>query len=198
MEPHKPCSNINELRNMNIVIKQILAGNSILLIDDMDHAFQFHSAKSVGRDISELAVERSIRGPKEGFVEDIQLNLLLIRRKLQLPSLKVEKMVLGRQTNTQINIVYLKRIADEDIVREVQQRLSRIDIDGILDSPYIESMIKDSPKSPFPTMFSTERPDRVCGGLLDGKVAVLIDGTPFVLTVPALFVEFLHSSEELL
>ncbi len=183
---------------MNIVIKQILAGNSILLIDDMDHAFQFHSAKSVGRDISELAVERSIRGPKEGFVEDIQLNLLLIRRKLQLPSLKVEKMVLGRQTNTQINIVYLKRIADEDIVREVQQRLSRIDIDGILDSPYIESMIKDSPKSPFPTMFSTERPDRVCGGLLDGKVAVLIDGTPFVLTVPALFVEFLHSSEELL
>ncbi len=158
--------------------------------------YVFHSRNPIGRTVGEPNTERTVRGPREGFVEDIHQNLLLIRRKIKNPSLKVESFILGKQTNTQINIVYMKGIADQGVVEEVRQRLSRIKIDGILESHYIESMIKDSPKSPFPTVFSTERPDRVCGALLDGKVAILVDGTPFVLTVPAMFVEFLHSAED--
>lgn len=150
----------------------------------------------MGREIREAETERTVRGPKEGFVEDIHTNLELIRKKIRTPSLKVEDLTLGEQTNTQINIVYIEGIADDGIVQEVHQRLSRIDIDGVLDSHYLESMIKDSPGSPFPTVFSTERPDRVCGDLLDGKVAILTDGTPFALTAPATFVEFLHSAED--
>jgi Bacillus/Clostridium GerA spore germination protein len=191
-----PISNVSELKEMDSVVKQILSGKVILLVDGMDHAFLFRSTNSIGREVTEPSTERTVRGPKEGFVEDIHTNLMLIRRKLRNPSLKVEQMTLGQQTNTQISIVYLKGIANEEIVKEVHQRLDRIDIDGILESHYIESMIKDSPRSPFPTVFSTERPDRVCGGLLDGKVAILIDGTPFVLTVPTMFVEFLHSSDD--
>jgi len=189
-------STIMEASTFHDVSAQILTGNTVLLLNEFEKAFAFHSSNDHGRIVSSPSSERTVRGPQEGFVEDIEKNLSLIRRKIKTPSLKVENLTIGEQTNTQISVVYMKGIANEDIVKEVHQRLSRIKIDGILDSHYVESMIKDAPKSPVPTVLSTERPDRVCGGLLEGKVAILVDGSPFVLTVPALFVEFLHSSED--
>jgi len=189
-------SSVMEVDNNQSVAEQILAGNTVLIVDEIKTAFVFHSSNSLGRTINEPNTERTVRGPQEGFVEDIHKNVMLIRRKIRTPSLKVEYLSIGNQTNTKISVIYIKGIASDEIVKEVHQRLSRIKIDGILESQYIESMIKDSPRSPVPTIFSTERPDRVCGSLLDGKVAIVVDGTPFVLTVPAVFVEFLHSSED--
>ncbi|MBP1948636.1 spore germination protein [Virgibacillus litoralis] len=191
-----PLGTVNELSELQSVVRKILSGHTILIVDELDHIFSFHSTNSTGREVTEPTTESTVKGPKEGFVEDIHTNLRLIRRKLQTPSLKVEHLTLGQQTNTQVSIVYIKGVADDGIVNEVHQRLSRIDIDGVLDSHYIESMIKDSPKSPFPTIYSTERPDRVCGGLLDGKVGIITDGSPFALTAPSMFVEFLHSGED--
>ncbi|MFD1361035.1 spore germination protein [Lentibacillus salinarum] len=185
----------DESKDLSFVIKNILAGQIILLVDELDDVLIFQSHKSDER-VPESDTEQTVRGPHKGFVENIHTNLQLIRQKIQTPSLKVEYFTLGKQSNTKISVVFMKGIADEAIVEEVHSRLSRIDIDGVLDSHYIESMIKDSPRSPFPTLFSTERPDRVCGGLLDGKVAILTDGTPTALTAPAMFVEFLHSSED--
>jgi hypothetical protein len=184
------------LNHNQSIIEQILEGNTILLIDGLEKAFVFRSSNNEGRNIQTPLTERTVRGSREGFVEDLQKNIMLIRRKIKTPSLKVENVVIGKQTNTQIRIVYIQGVASDDIVKEVHQRLAKINIDGILESQYIESMIKDHPRSPVPTVFNTERPDRVCGSLLDGKVAILIDGTPFVLTVPAVFVEFLHSNED--
>lgn len=186
----------DSLTNLHSISKKILSGHTILLVNEIDHVFSFTSNNQTGRKVTEPDTERTVMGPKVGFVEDIHTNLLLIRQKLQTPSLKVEYLTIGTQTNTQVSVVYMKGIADEDIVKEVHQRLSNIEIDGILDSHYLESMIKDSPRSPFPTVYSTERPDHVCGGLLEGKVAILTDGSPFALTAPAMFVEFLHSSED--
>lgn len=191
-----PLRSVDELSDLNAIVKKILSGSTFLMVDQMDQGIAFHSASSKGRDVTEPDTERTVRGPKEGFVEDIQTNLGLIRKKIRTPSLKVEQLTIGEQTNTQINVVYIKGVADDDIVQEVHRRLSRIDIDGVLDSHYLESMIQDSPRSPFPTLFSTERPDTVCGGLLDGKVAIITDGSPFALTAPATFVEFLHASED--
>ncbi|WP_243355609.1 spore germination protein [Bacillus litorisediminis] len=191
-----PFSQSIETADTQSIVTEILAGNTVLYLDQSPIAFAFSSADSTGRKIDVPRTERTVRGPQEGFVENIEKNIMLIRRKIRTPSLKVEHLTLGRQTNTRISVVYIKGVANDEIVKEVHQRLSRINIDGVLDSQYIESMIKDSPKSPFPTVYSTERPDRVCGALLDGKVAILIDGTPFALTVPAMFVEFLHSSED--
>ncbi|CDQ20801.1 Spore germination protein B1 [Halobacillus karajensis] len=179
-----------------IIVKKILSGHIILLVDGIEQVFLFSSDNQTNRTWTESDRERTVRGPQAGFSESIQTNLKLIRQKIQNPNLKVRYVTLGKQTNTKISVVYMEGIADEEIVHEVHQRLSNIDIDGVLDSHYVESMIKDSPRSPFPTVFNTERPDRVCGGLLDGKVAVLIDGTPSALTAPAMFVEFLHSSED--
>lgn len=187
---------VEESTNLQFVEKKVLSGHTILLVDGIDQVYSFTSYKQTDRKVMEPDTERTVMGPKEGFVEDIQTNLRLIRRKVRTSSLKVQHITIGKQTHTQISVVYVKGIVDEGIVKEVHQRLSDIDIDGILDSHYLESMIKDSPKSPFPTVFSTERPDRVCGGLLEGKVAILTDGSPFAITAPAMFVEFLHSSED--
>ncbi|MED4223799.1 spore germination protein [Neobacillus cucumis] len=189
-------SKINEVNSSESVIDHILAGYTVLLIDQIDHAFLFHTVKDSGRAVQEPGSELLVRGPREGFVENIETNLMLIRRKLRNPSLKVKHLRVGRQTNTEVSVVYIKGIADEKVVDEVHRRLSRIDIDSVLESHYVESMIADTRWSPFPTVHSTERPDRVCAGLLDGKVAILTDGTPFVLTAPAVFVEFLHSNED--
>ncbi|MGJ7919456.1 spore germination protein [Neobacillus sp. LXY-4] len=189
-------SRIMEVSDIQTVSEQILAGNTVLIINESNRGLVFRSSNLTGRSISEPSTERTVRGPQEGFVEDIHKNVMLIRRKIKTPALKVENFTIGEKTKTQISVVYIKGIASDEIVKEVQQRLSRIAIDGILDSQYVEAMIKDSPRSPIPTVLSTERPDRVCGGLLEGKVAILVDGTPFVLTVPALFIEFLHSSED--
>ncbi|MGJ7913167.1 spore germination protein [Neobacillus sp. LXY-1] len=191
-----PFSNINNVRSLESIIDHILIGNTVLLVDQIDQAFLFSTVKEAGRSVQEPPSESLVRGPREGFVENIGTNLMLIRRKLRNPSLKVRHLRVGRQTNTEIKVVYIKGIADDKVVDEVSKRLSLIDIDGILESHYLESIMADSRWSPFPTVYSTERPDRVCANLLDGKVAILTDGTPFVLTAPAVFVEFLHSNED--
>ena len=185
-----------ELNDVGSVKEQIVAGQTILFIDQEKHAFMFPSSHSAGREVSEPSTEQTIKGSKESFVENIQTNVMLLRQRIRNPSLKIQQMTLGTQTNTRISVAYMKGVANEGIVQEVVQRLSQIEIDGILDSQSVASLINDTPKSPFPTVLTTERPDRVCGALLDGKIAILIDGTPFVLAVPVGFFDFFKSSED--
>lgn len=189
-------SSANEVKSLETAINQILFGKTVLLVEQIDYAFSFNTVKEEGRAVQESATEVVVRGSREGFVENKDTNLLLIRRKLRNSSLKVKHLRVGRQTNTEVSVVYMKGIANDEVVKEVHRRLSRIDIDGIFESYYLESLISDVKWSPFPTVYSTERPDRVCASLLEGKVAIVTDGTPFVLTVPAVFVEFLHSNED--
>jgi hypothetical protein len=192
-----PFSRINQFpENKNQIVNHILSGYTVLMIQGTEHVYIFDTSNYEGRKIKEPVTEQVVRGPREGFVEDISKNLMLIRKKLRNPSLKVKYVTLGKQTQTKIAVVYLEGIANEGIVDEVHKRLSRIDIDGVLESRDVESMIQDSPLSPFPTLFNTERPDRICAGLLEGKVAILTDGTPFALSAPAVFVEFLQSNED--
>lgn len=185
-----------EISDTTLMVNQILSGQTILLVEEIDVAFLLPSQYSAGRAIAESESEQVIRGPREGFVESIDTNVMLIRRKIKSTSLKIEYITLGKQTQTKVAVVYLKGVADDALVSEAHNRLSRIEIDGILESSYIESMIEDAPLSPFPTIFNTERPDRLCAGLLEGKVAILTDGTPFALTMPAGFVEFLQSNDD--
>ncbi|MCR2807449.1 spore germination protein [Paenibacillus soyae] len=178
------------------LVDPILSGKTVLLFEELRQAFLLPTSDAEGRSIDEPVTDQVVRGPRDGFVELISKNLMLIRRRIKSPDLKVEYITLGKQTRTEIAIVYLKNIANEGIVEEVRKRLSRIEIDGILESNYIEQLIQDAPLSPFPTMAAAERPDRICASLLEGKVAIVTDGTPFVLTAPSVFVEFLHSNED--
>ncbi|WP_342048715.1 spore germination protein [Bacillus sp. OTU530] len=178
------------------VVDHILDGDTVLLLDEVNQAL-FISAKGWEmRSVEEPATEAVIRGPREGFTENLRTNTSLLRRRLKTPQLKMEAMKVGRLSNTNIVIAYLDGIVEPSLVVEVQERLSRIDIDAILESGYIEELIEDNPFSVFPQVNNTERPDKVAAYLLEGKIGILIDNTPFALLVPVTFYEMLQASED--
>lgn len=148
------------------------------------------------RAIEEPTTERVIRGPKEAFNESLQTNTSMIRRRIRSSRLKMEKFTVGTESRTDVVMAYLEGMAPASLVEEVRHRISSIHIDAVLDSAYIEEMIEDAPFSPFPQIFNTERPDVVASGLLSGKVAVLVDNTPFALVMPMTFWAALHAPED--
>lgn len=137
-----------------------------------------------------------VRGPKDGFTENIEVNTSLIRRRIKSPELRLELFTIGTQTKTKILISYLEGVAKEEIINEVRKRLGRIKIDGVLESGYIEELIEDNPLSPFPQLEHTERPDKVAGAILEGRVAILVDTSPHVLIAPTIFFQFIQSPED--
>jgi len=187
---------ILEHTGYNECIDKILGGDTVLFIDGCDIALSTCTKGFAYRNVEEPDTESNVRGSREGFVESFRVNTSLLRRRIKSSALKIEEMNIGRKTNTKVGIVYIEGIADKKIVEEVKRRLSNIQIDGVLESGVLEEMIRDSPLSPVPTISNSEKPDKIAGKLLEGRVAIITDGTPFVLTVPSLFVEAFQSSED--
>ncbi|MDD4263203.1 MAG: spore germination protein, partial [Firmicutes bacterium] len=136
------------------------------------------------------------RGPRESFTEALRINTSLIRRKIINPNLVFESVTLGKVTKTAVNIVYIKGLAKENLVQEVRRRIKEIDVDGIFDTGYIEQLIEEHPYSPFATTGYTEKPDVLAAKILEGRVGVLVDGSPNALSIPLLFVEKFQTSED--
>jgi len=149
-----------------------------------------------GRAINEPTTEPVVRGPKDGFVESLSINASLIRRRIRSSRLKLELFKIGSLTQTSIGVFYIQGIVNDKLVEEVRKRIKRIEIDGILESGYIEELINDEPVSIFPLIQTTERPDRTAGSLLEGRVVILVDNTPMNLIVPCTFVSLLQASED--
>lgn len=187
---------VHEKEKWGDLTKALLSGNSLLFVDGVAVAMVLGTQGFEHRGVEEPATESAVRGPREGFNEVLRTNTALIRRRLKTPDLRVEAISLGERTRTDIAIMYVHNLASQDLVEEVRNRLKRIDIDGILESGYIEELIEDAPRSLFPTVNKTERPDKVVAQLLEGRVAIVTDGTPFVLTVPLFYWEFLTSPED--
>lgn len=181
---------LEEYRLWRGIFYGLLDGQVALLMDGYSRAVLLGADRWEKRAVTEPEIETVIRGPREGFTEDLPTNISLIRRRLRTPDLRFETWYLGRATHTRVVISYLEGLALEGVLQELRSRLKRIDIDGVLESGYIEELIEDSPYSPFPQVARTERPDRVVADLLQGRVAILTDGSPFVLTLPVnLFTE---------
>ncbi len=189
-------SDLKEATAIDEVVNSVLSGDTIILVNGFATALIAPSKGFETRDVAEPPSEVVARGPREGFVEVILTNIVLLRRKIRNPNFRVESLVLGEQTKTPVAIVYIKGIANEKIVAEVRKRLEAIDIDSILQSNYIQELIRDAPLSPFPTILSTERPDTVAADLLEGRIAILIDGTPYCLVIPAIFLQFFQTPED--
>lgn len=187
---------MQEVDDFETLCNQILFGNTILMVDGYAKSLMFESNEAKGREVQEPSTQTVVRGPKDGFTEKIIINTALIRQLIKDTNLTIEKRIMGRVTKTNVSVMYIKGIANENIVKEVNDRLNTIDIDGILESSYIEELVRDGAYSPFPTMQSTERPDAVAAGLLEGRIAILVDRTPFVLLVPAIFIQFFQISED--
>ncbi|RKO66482.1 spore germination protein [Desulfofundulus salinus] len=187
---------IKETDKLQDIIHAILSGDTVLLVDGHTSAIINGARGWEGRSITDPEAEPTVRGSRESFVETLRVNTSLIRRRIKSPNLKIEILRLGEVTNTDVAIAYIEGIANEKLVAEVKSRLERIKVDAVLESGYIEELIEDNPLSPFPTVNHTEKPDKVAAMLLEGRVAILVDGTPFALTVPNLFIEYLHASED--
>nr|WP_082129861.1 spore germination protein [Aneurinibacillus tyrosinisolvens] len=189
-------SKIKEVKTFADCIQNISIGNPVLLLQQEERGLAVGLAKWEKRSIEEPTAESVVRGPREGFVETLGVNTSLLRRKIKSPNLKMQSMNIGRYTDTNVVIAYIEGLADQALVSEVKSRLQRIEIDSVLESGYIEEMIEDHPFSPFPQLLTTERPDVAAANLLEGRVVILVDGTPFVLIAPVSFFSFLQSAED--
>ena len=178
------------------LLDSLLAGAAILLIDGSKEALAIKAGKRDARSIEEPGTEAVVRGPREGFIENVNVNIALIRRKIKDTDLCVEKFVIGDKSKTDVYIVYIKSIANPKLIEEIRKRLKRIKIEAILESGYIEQFIEDSPYSIFPTISNSEKPDKVAAKILEGRAAIMVDGTPFVLVVPMMFIESFQSVED--
>lgn len=187
---------VRMLSDFDTLFSAVLSGDAVLLLDGHEEGIANGQKNWKDRGIKEPSSQSVIRGPKDGFTETFRTNTALIRRKIKDPNLWLESKVIGRVTRTDIGVMYIKGIVNEEVLKEVHARLDRIDVDSILESGYIEELIQDETLTPFPTIFNTERPDTVAASLLEGRIAILVDGTPFVLVVPALFTQFYQASED--
>ncbi|MFC0272048.1 spore germination protein [Metabacillus herbersteinensis] len=191
-----PVGDIEEISEFQKLFLHVLSGDTIILIDGFPKGIALSSRGWADRGVQEPSSQTVVRGPKDGFSETLRTNTALIRRRIKDPNLWLETKQIGKKTQTDVAIMYLKGVVNEKTVTEVQSRLNRINIDAILESGYIEELIQDEVFTPFPTVYNTERPDSVAAAILEGRIAILVDGTPFVLVVPALFVHFFQSSED--
>ncbi|GIO40470.1 spore germination protein [Paenibacillus apis] len=178
------------------LISALLAGGSIIFVEGHSICLLVGTESLNQRGVEEASSQSVVRGPREGFTESLRNNTALVRRRIQSPMVRIEQRRLGEQTRTSIAIMYMEGMADEEVLSELRTRLDQIQLPSVLESSYIEEMIQDRRYSPFPTIFNSERPDVIASAILEGRVAILMEGTPFVLIVPSLFVQAFQSSED--
>jgi hypothetical protein len=191
-----PVAQVEVVTHLQEVIDRVLKGNMVLLVDGDTAALSADLHGWPMRSVEEPPSEPVIRGPREGFIETLRTNTALVRRKIRSPRLKMENMTIGEISKTDVVVAYIDGIASQTVIDEVKRRLERIKIDIVLESGFLEEFIEDQPYSPFPQLHNTERPDVVCANLLEGRVAIFTDGTPFVLVAPIVFWGSLNANED--
>jgi hypothetical protein len=196
LEQRIPVSNVKTIMTFTDCIEQISAGKPVILIEQQTSGLSLSMAMMEKRAIEEPSAEPVVRGPREGFTETLSVNISLLRRRLRSPKLKMQQIKIGRYTQTEVVLAYIEGIADPTLIEEAGNRLRRIDIDGVLESSYIEELIEDNPFSLFPQVLNTERPDIALAYLLEGHVVILVNGTPSVLIAPVTIYSLLQSAED--
>ncbi len=189
-------TSVKTAKTIEDTLQDILNGFCAVLFEDCQTILMVECAKWVTRLPSEPPTSAVIHGPREGFVEDITINMSLIRKRLKTKELKVEQLVIGKETQTQVRVCYLSNIADNNVVKKILAKLKQIKIDGIIDSSYLASFLGNNKGSLFKQVGTAEKPDVVVAKMLEGRVAVVVDGSPFVLTLPFLYIEDLQSSND--
>lgn len=190
---------VGQVRNVEYldeVIHGVFDNMVVLLFDGLAEALVIDIRGGVERGIQEPVIDTTICGAKEGFVENLNVNVAMIRRKLKDPGLVVYKTMTGRRSRTDVAVLYIEDVADPAIVAEIKNRIAKIDIDGVLSSGYINQLIEDNPYSVFPQTRVCERTDLVAAELLEGRVAVMANQSPLVLIYPALFIEMFQAAED--
>jgi spore germination protein KA len=181
---------------MNQVTWLILTGYVVMFLDGLTSAVALFCPDRSQRSISEPTTQTVIKGPKDGFTESAEMSISLIRKRIKNPNLRFELYVLGTETKTSLYIGYMQGITNQGILNEVRKRIQDIHTNAIFDSGMIEEFLTDKTMSPFPLIFNTERPDSTAANLISGKVVIIVDGSPFVLSMPVTLNDFFQISED--
>lgn len=193
------CINVGKIKAISsreAARDEVFRGTVLLIINGVSSYICLEVGGGKARQITEPENEKTLRGSKEGFIEDIWNNIATIRKTLPDPDLKVELFQVGRRSKTSLGLVYMESLADDKLVQKVKERIKKINIDGVLANGYVEAFIEDNPYSPFPQTQGTEKPDKVAAALLEGRIAILLDRTPLALLVPAQFIQFFQAPED--
>ena len=191
-----PLAKVEVTSDIDSIIEDMTKGKGVLVIDTCDRFILLDLEKVMQRAIMEPPTSAVAKGPRAGFVEDIKTNLSCVRKILATDKLKVETMQVGRYSNTAVSVLYLDGIADRKLVNKVLSKLKKIDIDGIIDSFYIVSFLEEHKYSIFREVGQTEKPDILSAKMLEGRIGILVDGSPIALTVPFLLFEDIQSSND--
>ena len=193
---HLAIHDVKEEEDLNKVIDFILAGETILLIDGSNKALILSTRAWPARGVEEPQTETVVKGPRDGFTETIRFNTALVRRRIRDPKLKIKTLKVGRRSKTDVAIMYIEDIVNEKLLKKVFKRIESIDIDAVGESTTLEFLIEGNYLSPFPQTESTERPDAVAASILEGRVAILVDNTPFAILVPTTIGTLFQSTED--
>jgi spore germination protein KA len=189
----------NEIKRSSKIFEigsSLLEGSCIILLENETCAFMAPVAESIASAVQEPVNERSIKGSHDGFIDNLSTNIQLLRKRIKSPFLKVKYFKVGKLTNTKVGIVYLDNLVNKELLKEVERRITSIEIDQLYSTGDLEGLIEDHPFSPFPHMLATERPDRAVSYLTEGKINLIVDGCPRVLIVPITFFAFYQSPDD--
>ncbi|MDR1533104.1 MAG: spore germination protein [Clostridiales bacterium] len=189
-------ADITETAEMDDVVFAVLSGNTPLLLDGYKKALIISTRKYPTRGVQATDTEVVIQGSKEAFTEVMRMNTALIRRRIRDPNLKIRQLRVGRRSQTDVALVYMEGIVRPQVLGEALKRIERINIDAILDSGYIEQLIEGNWLSPLPQAQVTERPDKSAAAVLEGRIVIIVDNSPFVLIIPATFNTFFQAVED--
>lgn len=189
-------SHIEIENDINESYYYLASGYTCLFIDNDDKFIAIETKLKLDRGVGESTSEPLIRGPKDSFTENNAINLGLIRKRIKDPKLRIDELKLGRRTNSKTSIIYIEDIVNKDSVKKIKDILSKIDIDGVFDTGYLRDFLIKNQKSLFPKIISTERPDLSCQGLLNGKIVIMIENSPYVIILPAILSDFFKTSED--
>lgn len=191
-----PNSHLTLLNTLNDIFYYLSSGYTLIFIKNESQIIAIETKTVLDRSISTPLIEATIRGPRDSFTENNASNIGLIRKRIKDQNLWFEETKIGKRTKTKVTLVYIKDIADNNKIKILQNRLKKINIDGIIDSGYIREYLTKNNTSSFPEFRSTERPDVAASELLEGKILIMVENTPQILVTPGLFIDFLHTPED--
>lgn len=185
-------ANVSSPVNFFALCDDFYNGYTIIFSPDGDDCLSVDTRLDVGRGVTEPPTSMVLRGPREGFIENIKTNISLLRKRLKTPNFKIINLTVGKYTNTAVGVCFIDDVADKEIVGQIVQRLEAITIDGVLDSSYLAKYLDKRNALLFRRVGTTEKPDVAVGKMLEGRVVILVDGSPMALTVPYLYIEDLQ------
>lgn len=189
-------ADISEVTTMDEIVQAVLSGDTIIMVDGFQKALKISSRGFPGRSVTTSDAEVSVRGAKDSFTESLGINRVLIRRRIRDTKLKIESIKVGVRSRTDVALVYISDIADEQLIKDIKDKIDSFTIDGVLDSGMLEQLTEDSWYSPFPQFQATERPDKAASAILEGRVIIIVDNSPFVMMVPTTVNSLFQASDD--